>query len=287
VLRRVAFATIRGVGNVLPVPVILALMSVPAFVRALADAVRNPQRNPPRSLPPTRPPSRLSIAAIRQRTRSWLNTASMLWADRFVSARWSDRIDVKSLAQLLPVLETRPVVAITVHYGGIFVLPTLLRAHGVPTASVVANALWPIRWWRRRRAELTQIDGLPLHFLSGDARAIVRYMRPGRVIVVAADYPMGDQVATTHDGARVLLSPSSLKLARVTNAAVVPMLVSSDGAWRFRLHVGEHVRDDVITAERYEEAIAHIARQLLPIAAADPEQALPLLVRAFQRESPA
>jgi lauroyl/myristoyl acyltransferase len=282
-LRRAAFATIRAVGNTLPLPMMLALLTPFAFVRALLDTVRSPMRNPPRSLPPDRLLGRFSFAAARQRTRSWLNTASMLWADRFASGRWDGRIDVEALARLRPILETRPVIAVTVHYGGIFVLPTLLRAHGIPTASVVANALWPIRWWRRRRAELTSIDDLPLHFLSGDARAIVRYMKPGRAIVVAADYPFGEQLATTFDSARLVLSTSSLRLARVTNAAVVPFLVSSDSAWRFRLHVGEPVPDELIAGERQQDCVDHIAGELLPLAARSPRQALPLLVRAFQQ----
>ena len=161
-------------------------------------------------------------------------------------------------------------------------MPTLLRAYGVPTAAVVGDKLWPIRWWRERRARLTQIDGLPAHLRSGDARAIVRYLQPGRCLLVALDYPLGDQLSAAYKGGALHLSTPSFRLARLTHAAIVPVLVRVDGPWRFSIHVGEPVPDQLIVSEDDTAVLAHIVNDLLPVAAARPEQALPLLVDAFE-----
>jgi len=281
-LRGVMFRTMRFAGVVVPLPLLAALLWPLALVRALVDAALRPDRNPPTSLPPSVPRRRLSPVGVQARTAAWLNTASLIWADRFTSRRWKGRIDVVALEAMRPLLREGPVIAVTVHFGGIFVLPTLLRAHGIPTASVVGQTLWPVRWWRRKRAELTRIGDAPLHLESGDVRGVMQFLVPGRCLVVAADYPFGDQAVTTFDSSPFRASTPPLKLARLTNAAVVPVLVHADGVWRYSLHVGERVPDELIRAGRMEEAVAHIARELLPIAAVRPEQALPLLVKAFR-----
>jgi lauroyl/myristoyl acyltransferase len=282
VLRGAIFRTVRVVGGVLPVPVLVGLLWPFAFLRAVLDSLLQPGRRPPRTLPPTHAArADWRLTGIRERTAAWLNTAALLWADRFNSPRWQNRIEAGDFDELRLALAERPVILVTVHFGGIFVLPTLLRARGIPTATVVADKLWPIRWWRMRRAELTRIGDLPVHFRSGDARGIMRFLKPGRCLLVAADYPLGEQAQATFRSAALRLSTPPFRLARMTNAAVVPVLVRADGVWRYAVHVGRPVPEETIRAQDYVAAVAHVANELLPIAAARPEQALPLLVRAF------
>jgi lauroyl/myristoyl acyltransferase len=185
--------------------------------------------------------------------------------------------------QIAALAETHPVMLVSLHFGGIFALPALLRAHGIPTASVVGGKLWPIRWWRRRRAQLTQISGLPTHFQAGDAWSIRHFMVPGRCVLVALDYPMGEQVSVPYGGVSLELSTPPFRLARLTGAAVVPVIVRADGAWRFKVHVCRPVPDAVIAAGDYAAAAAHVANELLPMAEDRPEQAMPLLVASIAR----
>jgi lauroyl/myristoyl acyltransferase len=282
-VRESIFRATRAVGVVLPLPVLAALLSVPAFARAAVESVTHRGRRPPRALPPTARPASLTTE-LRERTAAWLNTAALLWSDRFVKPPWSDRFDVSELEALRAVIAERPAIIVTIHFGGIFVLPSLLRANGIPTAAVVGDRLWPVRWWRERRASLTQIDGLPAHLRSGDARAIVRYLQPGRCLLVAADYPLGDQVDAAFAGAHVRLSTPSFRLARITGATLVPVIARGDGIWRCTVRVGAPVPDELLAASDDAAVLAHIVNQLLPIAATRPEQALPLLVNAFKTE---
>ncbi len=281
-LREATFRAVRTVGGLLPLPVLAVVLWPIAIARAVADLVLKPARHPVRSLPPPSRPGRNWSSGLRQRTAAWLNTTSLLWADQFAAPRWSRRFDLTALERLRA-LSDRPVIVVTLHYGGIFALPTLLRSAGLPTASVVADALWPIRWWRRRRAELTRIGDHPLHFRSGDALAIARFLVPGTFLVVAGDYPRGERALTTFESVGFALATPPFRLARLTDAAVVPALVRADGVWRFTLHVGLPVPDELIRTDDYEAAVDHIAAELLPVAAQRPEQAMPLLVAAFDR----
>ena len=200
VLREFIFRAARGTGLVLPVPLLLGLLYPLAFARALFETLTRRARRTPTALPPG-PVGASFRVELRERTSAWLSTAVLLWADRFNRPPWSARMDVHELDQLRALIATRPALIATLHFGGIFVMPTLLRAYGIPTAAVVGDKLWPVRWWRERRARLTQIDSLPAHLRSGDARAVMRYLEPGRCLLVALDYPIGDQVETPYAGA--------------------------------------------------------------------------------------
>jgi lauroyl/myristoyl acyltransferase len=281
-LRETVFRVIRGAGGALPVPVLAAVLYPVALARAFTESLIWRGRRPPRSLPPAGRGATFATE-LSARTAAWMSTASLLWADRFATAQWRDRFDVQELDAVRAAAAERPVVIATIHFGGIFVMPSLLRAFGIPTAAVVGDKIWPVRWWRERRARLTEIDGLPAHLRAGDARAIVRYLQPGRCLLVALDYPLGEQALTPYGGTNVRLSTPAFRLARITNATVLPVLVRADGLLRFAVHVGRPVPDDVVARGDDYAALAHVVNELLPVAAIRPEQSLPLLVNAFER----
>ncbi len=282
-LRELTFEAARFAGKVLPLTVLLVLLYPIALLRAAFDTIaRRGKFLTPRALPPVGRSASFRVE-LRERTSAWLSTAALLWADRFARPPWSSRLDVGDLERVRSTASTRPVLIATLHFGGIFLMPTLLRAYGVPTAAVVGDKLWPVRWWRERRAQLTSIDGLPTHLRSGDARAMMRYLQPGRCLLVALDYPIGDQVATPYGGSAMRLSTASFRLARLTGAAIVPVLVRVEGPWRYSLHVGQPVPDELLAREDDAAVLAHIVNELMPVAEVKPEQALPLLVNAFER----
>ncbi len=283
-IRELIFSATRTVGRMLPLPVLISLLYPLAVARAGLESMVWRGRRPPRRLPPVGGGATRRVE-LRERSSAWLNTAALLWADRFNRPPWSERIETTDLDRLRELGAHRPVIIVTLHFGGIFVLPSILRANGIPTAAVVGDKLWPVRWWRERRAELTQIERLPAHLRSGDARAVIRYLQPGRCLLVALDYPLGDQIATRFDGSLVHLSTPALRLARIAHAVVLPMLVRVDGPWRYHVVIAQPVPDAVLATKDDAAALAHVVGELMPVAAARPEQALPLLVRAFQADN--
>ncbi len=281
VLRELTFSAAKLAGRLLPPQLLLGVLYPLALVRGLIDAVGPGERRaPPRSLPPTGMWAPFGVA-LRERTSAWLSTAALLWADRFNRSPWLGRLEVSDIEKIRSLAASRPVLITTLHLGGIFVMPSLLRAFGIPTAAVVGDKLWPVRWWRERRAQLTQIDGLPAHLRSGDARAMVRYLQPGRCLLVALDYPVGELRSVPYGGSAIRLSTASFRLARMTGAVVVPIMVRVDGLWRYTLKIGAPVPDDLLNNADDATVLAYVLAQLMPIAAARPEQALPLLVSAF------
>ncbi|MEP7360403.1 MAG: hypothetical protein ABI744_02380 [Chloroflexota bacterium] len=283
-VREVVFRAARGLGGLLPLRVLLAVLYPAAFVRALFETLARRGRRAPDSLPPG--PHRVTFRIeLRERTAAWLSTAALLWADRFARSPWRERFDVSQLDDLRSIIATRPALIATVHFGGIFVMPTLLRALGIPTAAAVGDKLWPVRWWRERRAQLTSIDALPGHIRSGDARSMVRFLVPGHCLLVALDYPLGDQASAAYESASLRLSTPSFRLARLTGAAIVPMLMRREGVWSYSVHVGQSVPDELLAAGDDVAIVDHLVNELLPLAAARPEQALPLLVNSFESEA--
>ena len=282
-VRELVFWAARGLGGLLPLPVLLGVLYPAAFVRALYETVRRRGRRAPGSLPPGSLRVTFRIE-LRERTSAWLSTAALLWADRFARSPWRERFEVAQLEALRSIIATRPALIATVHFGGIFIMPTLLRALGIPTAAAVGDKLWPVRWRRERRAQLTSLDDLPAHIRSGDARSMMRFLVPGHCLLVALDYPLGDQVSASYLGASLRLSTPSFRLARLTGSAIVPMLVRREGVWSYSVHVGQPVPDELVTAGDDAAIANHLVKELLPLAASRPEQALPLLVSSFESQ---
>jgi lauroyl/myristoyl acyltransferase len=275
------FRAARIIGIILPLPTAMALLYPLAWLRGTFEVVARRSAATPRSLPPARPSAPFGVA-LHERTSAWMSTAALLWADRFARSPWSGRIDVSQIDELRALAASRPVLVATVHYGGIFVMPTLLRAHGIPTAAVVGDKLWPVRWWRERRASLTRIGDLPAHLRSGDARSMIRYLVPGHCLLVALDYPIGTELTMPYQGSSMRLYTSSFRLARMAGAAIVPVILRVDGTWRYSLHVGAPVPDTLLAGDDDAAVLAHIVTELMTVARQTPEQALPLLVKSFE-----
>jgi lauroyl/myristoyl acyltransferase len=159
-------------------------------------------------------------------------------------------------------------------------IPSLLNQHRVPTALAVDKAAWPLSANRQWRLDLAKVGDVPTA-VPADARQMLRFLRPGRCLLVALDFQTTEQAEIEFNGSVVRLSTPPLRLARAARAVVVPMLAVHEGLWRIRLHLGEPVPDELLRAGDYQAAAEHIAAELLPLAAQAPGQALPTLVEAF------
>jgi len=280
-MREAAFRATRLIGSVLPLPVLAGLLYPIGFLRGVQLTLTDRGKRPPMTLPPGA--RRVSaLTAVRIRALMWMGYASLTWSDRFTRSPWKQRINLEGLDDLRALAADRPVMLASFHFGGIFVMPNLLRANGIPTAAAVGARLFPLPWLRERRALLTQIDDLPAHLRSGDARGLTRYLKPGRCLLVALDYVFGEQESVRFNDSTIQLSTPVFRLAKVTNAVVVPALATIDGNWRYSIHFGKPVPDEFIKAGNNEAALAHIVNALLPIAAHQPTHAHPQLVSAFQ-----
>src|SRR5205814_3663692 len=105
-------------------------------------------------------------------------------------------------------------------------------------------------------------------------------LEPGKCLMLPADHLLGRGAPGEWAGGRLNMSVGGFRIARHTGAAVIPVVVTDDGRWRFRVHVGEPVPDVLIESGDDQAAASHVARELMPIAARKPFEAMPTLVRA-------
>jgi lauroyl/myristoyl acyltransferase len=276
---RLLFGAVRSTGGRLPPRLLLLLLWPPSFARAAADVWLHGRR-PPTQLPPIPGVSRRAHQALADRLVYRMTPLAGFWADRALAPGWASRFDLSAIEQLRPILRERPVILVSFHFGALVMVPSLLNQHGMPTALAVSRDGWPLSRLRQWRLDLAKVGDIPTAVVA-EARAMLRFLQPGRCLIVAVDYPTADVSEVAYGGATVRLSTPPLRLARVAGALVVPMLAINDGPWRMSLRLGRPVPQATIQAGDYQAAAAHIANELLPLAASVPGQALPTLVEAF------
>lgn len=277
---RLLFRAIRATGGRLPPGVLLAILWAPSLLRAAVDLWLR-KRRAPTQLPPLPGIYRGGRAGLYDRLLYRLTAVVGFWADRALEPAWAARYDASALDRLHPIVAERPVILVSLHYGPLVMIPSLLNGHGVPTALAVDKDAWPLSPMRQWRLDLAKVEGVPTA-VPADARQMLRFLKPGRCLMVALDFQTAEQAAVEFRGAAIRLSTPPLRLARMARAAVVPTLAVHDGPWRIRLHLGAPVPDELLRAEDYDAAVAHIVNELLPVAAQAPGQALPTLVEAFE-----
>jgi hypothetical protein len=274
------YVVFRTVGTVFPPSIAYVLMWPYAAIRAIRPAMT--ERHLPASRLPAPEGERPSFARrwrFQQRIQQrWL---PLLWSDRWEAMNWGRRFTAVGADGLDELFKTKPVVMMTLHTGGFIALGGWLGQYGVGIGSVIVDR----RVWARTeqaRSDPRWADrwGDSAAFLRGDARSMVRYLAPGRCLLLPADHPRGHSVEGEWAGGRLTLSSGGFRIARLAGATVVPAVVMDDGRWRYRVHVGHAVPQELIDAGDEQAAASHVARELMPIAAERPEQAAITLVWA-------
>jgi hypothetical protein len=278
------FRFVRTAGGWLPPGLLAGLIWPWALARAAVDVLLRGRR-PPESLPPAPGRSAGLRAALAERLAFRLTPLVGFWADRSLSPEWAARYRITGLEHVTTHIGQRPVILASLHYGALIMVPSLLCRHGVPAALAVGPENWPLSRLRQWRLDLAGIGDVPTA-VPADARPMLRFLRPGRCLVVALDVPMPEPVEVPVEDGVLRLATPPLRLARMRDAVVVPVLARHEGTWRISVTFGQPVPDELIRAGDHQAAAAHIAGQLLPLAAEAPGQALPTLVEAFSVAQP-
>lgn len=203
------------------------------------------------------------------------------WLDRLSEPRWRRRVAVEGLQELTQILRDRPVVLVTVHTAPVVALAPLMRAMGIPTAALPADPSWFSSPARRRKIALAEQIGDAAVFGAGSMRALIDYLTPGKLVVIAADHRGGQLVDVRWSGGNAHFSTTAFRVARRARAAVVPVMITTTGRWRYLIRVLPCVPDELVATADHAAAAAVVADRLLPLAAAVPEQATDNLVAAI------
>jgi lauroyl/myristoyl acyltransferase len=284
VAKKAFLAVSRALARVMPLDVLYFLLYPYSALGALPRAIA--VKNLPLAHIPPRPDDRAPGFL-----RRWHYQADVAhhWRPLFLAdidshqGQWRERITSDGAEQLDGVAATLPVIAMTLHTSAMVVLGGWMIGRGLGVGSVIIDR---DRWLRPESVKMRNDPrwqkwaDKSAAFLAGDTRQMVRYVAPGRVLLLPADHHLGKTATGEWADGRLTLAVGGLRIARMTGATTIPIVVTDTGRWRFHVHVGSPLPPEMIAAEDNEAAVSEIARQLMPIAAARPFEALISLARS-------
>jgi|GEM_PF-5052915 len=169
----------------------------------------------------------------------------------------------------------RPLIVVFLHAGGFGIIRALERSRGMAAASYGAlpKILTSLQKVFRRGDQRYQLTGVLHYLLPGAPRELVKFVKPGRMLCIAAD-GLFDQWTQPIDSGGVILhlNDGAIKLAIKSGAILIPAWVDQKGAFDFRISYGDAVPDSML--QRKEEttaALEYLARQFWQHAKANPE----------------
>jgi hypothetical protein len=281
--KRVFREASRGAERVLP-PIALWWLIWPLNeALAIRSAWRNRERVPASRLPlpaGSNPPSlfRRWRHFRRQQSHWWL----LGWIDRLHAPRWQRRLAVHDLEKLTSVMAERPVIVCSLHTTSVLTLAAWLRSLGIPATHVPMDMTWFTNPARLRKQAVAQRMGMAFTLRPDRPRAMVEFLKPGNLLVLTADFTGGRVTNVPWRDASVVVATGLFRLARSTGAAVVPVLILETGRWRYEVTVFDPVPQNMIDAGDTDAAARHVVDHLLPLATAQPDQAMAVLVETIR-----
>jgi lauroyl/myristoyl acyltransferase len=126
--------------------------------------------------------------------------------------------------------------------------------------------------------------GDSMSFARGDARSMVRYMRPGRAMVLPADeLRRYKTIDGSWNGGHLRLARGAFRIANLTASVVFPVVVTDAGRWRYHVHVGGAVPQALIQSDDEQAAADHVTREIMSVAETRPAEAAGPLVSALRK----
>ena len=169
----------------------------------------------------------------------------------------------------------RPLIVVFLHAGGFGIIRALERSRGMAAASYGAlpKIVTKLEKVFRRGDHRYQLEGIPHYLMPGAPRELVKFVKPGRMLCIAAD-GLFDQWTQAIDsgGVPLHLNDGAVKLAIQSGAVLIPVWVDQKGAFDFHISYGDAVPDSLL--QRKDEtapALEYLARQFWQHAKASPE----------------
>lgn len=284
----VALRILRVVGRIVPLKLVWLLLW--PFAMALAfRGVRRERRIYNLTIMPALAPAdrQTTFRRTLDRANVLLTRLLFLWPERLASADFdcchiegAHRLDLLKPGQ-------RPVILACLHYGPMTIGGEWLRAHGYPVSAVAMVALDERPSLRRNLGELRDRLGGVGHvppFIQGDHVMTIRdHLKTNGLLGVAIDGKHGKHSGfPTVGDIGLWMRTGIFRMAEITDARIVPLLVRARPFFGFTLYIGEPVPDELIAdRSRHLEAGQHVMRELLPILAICPGQCTDFLLRCL------
>jgi lauroyl/myristoyl acyltransferase len=267
----------RGLERCLPPGPLAALLwpavAVGALVRALGPHGRA-WRNAVGDMHAGRPGI---LAAWRHFRDELFLMLAASWPDRWLGRRWAGRFHVTGLEEVQRLLAAgTPVVIAVVHFTHLSVLRYLLRARGIPAASLSGFLEeHPTLGFRDTALDrVAGLEGVPNRFFTAGLRSAYDFLRSGNCLIMACDVATAATVAVTTDLGTLDVAVGPFRVAQMTGAVVVPAILWESGRWRFEARFGEPFSPagDADRPETFRPCAERCMQHWLPVMQSFPTQ---------------
>ncbi|MGI8890815.1 MAG: hypothetical protein ACR2G0_08550 [Chthoniobacterales bacterium] len=245
-----------------PAATIWALLEFKTDRRALTAWSRIPSQWRPRRL----------IYLFRQTIGFAHARLVYLWPDRLTQPRWLNRCRLEANYDLQNLLKAdRPIIFVSLHFGPFRTLPYWLRAHGIPSTTLIGSPVSPQSAWIDRHSAPADV---PVLMSVSEMREIRRSLAGNRRLLILTDVGRGKLVPVPFGNQTFWMATGAARLAASSGALLVPCLIVQEKAsWNFAIHFGSPVPDEyLLGTPNLEAASIHIFHEMLPVAEKHPEQ---------------
>ncbi len=197
----------------------------------------------------------------------WQGSPSVYY-DRLQSPEWRRNIRITGTPpHRLPGWGTRPVVLGFLHNSGFMAIRYWLRAQGIPAATFA----WYVEGMYHRCGHIRDagdrlygLEGVPhIFFAKGDMREMVKFLKPGRLLLVALDgYAQARDVPYQVNGRPMVLRDGAARLAAAKNAILQPVSMLQRSFSRFDIHFGDPLPDEVVMCGDSRVATQRLGEEL-------------------------
>jgi len=198
-----------------------------------------------------------------------------LWPERFLVNPWRSRLSITGLDGVRDRLASgTPLVFAVLHFGELLLLHSVLRAHGIPVASLTVSGDIRYRGHTDAVAEAAGgLVGVPRRFLKETGlRQAYCFLRSGGCLLIACDLSSKHSVDVSTDLGTVRLATGAFHLAGMAGACVVPVILWQERRWRFGLSCGAPLDPSAGSTDTVERIAAACVAHWVPVLVRYPEQ---------------
>lgn len=198
-----------------------------------------------------------------------------LWPERFLVNPWRSRLSITGLQEVRSRLAAgTPVVFAVLHFGELILLHLVLRAHGIPVASLTVSGDRSYRDHTDAVAEAAGgLRGVPRRFMADTGlRRAYCFLRSGGCLFIACDLSSMHSVDIPTDLGTVRLATGAFEMAGMAGACVVPAILWQERRWRFGLAFGSPLDPSDGSSDAVKRIAEACVAHWVPVIKRYPEQ---------------
>lgn len=215
----------------------------------------------------------------------YMNQVLEFFPDRLSNEKWSQNCRVEGLEHLQSGLSNkRPTVMAFCHFGPYELIRILLRAKGIPAATLRAGKAESRRFLMRLKDKFCPLPEVPVAVYSDQLRTVDEFIAAGNLLMVVIDAPVNKQIDVPFcEGWTFQMAAGAVRLAMRYDADLLPCSITEEGRWHFCIRLGEPVPQELLLSKNdWQPAAKHLLDQMIPIFRTWPEQCRPDLIRCLK-----